>query len=655
MPQLPQILAGMGYRGAFFRTHMPYGGDGPARDADWVRWIGPDGSSIPAVPAYSGPEQFLGNEWLMTHYTPGIGWCKDPAKTWADIEAFCVEMRSRGVALPIISRCEDWYTRPKPELFRDIAAHPEEKTYWVTAEDYFDLLERSGIQPVDLTAWPNDFAPVQPWGYTGNRTWTGPRVASSHALTAEALAATAILSGFDWTAAHQKRLDDAWKNLLIAEHHDSLIVAIYNEGRDFTDPSVRLSQTLADEAAGYLASRTAARGPAVLVFNPTAHPRTECVKLQGGPWSKAVAPDGVAMPVQASPAGCFFLAVDVPALGYKVFRLESGAPAPAVMPAGRSLQTDRYFVEFGPAGGIVRLRDVRSGRELVPPGEPTGFLEGLIDNERRHSHGPVRLTAAEPCLWQAVETGHVGAVGYEMTCTFQAGSARIDLDIRLNIPAGTRIGRAGQFRESATKLRYVLATALGEGPRAVRHQPLVIQEAPAGAEVLDANLWASLESGAAGLAVANRGSMGYRVAGANIEPILAYSGEYVWGDKFLAGQYEYHYAIIPYGGPADRGAAHRHAIERDRPLFAFAFTGSGGDLPLEGAAIEVPKVDAAVTALALFPQDGRLFLRLCNMSSAPESVRLDRVAGVVDLALRTRAPACPCLHPWRAQTYEIER
>jgi len=669
MPQLPQVLAGMGYRGAFFRTHMGYGGDGPSLDADWVRWIGPDGSAIPAVPAYTGREHGWGNEWLIINYRPGIYWNGGPACTWEDVEDFKVEMLARGVQHPIISRCEDWYTRPSRELLDDVQAHATQNTQWVTAEDYFGILEASGIKPVDFAAGPNDFAPQQPWGYAGNRTWTGPRQASSAAVAAEALAAAAIRHGSAWTPEHQQRLDEAWKNLLIAEHHDSLICAIYNEGRDFTDPSLQLSRDLGHEAAGYLASQIGVQGRAVLVFNPTGHPRTEAVHLAGVPdVQRVVGPDGEAVPSQRAGDDLWFTAREVPGLGYSAFRLETGGP-PASAPAGRpgnlTLTTDRYDLAFGAEGGLVRLHDRTTGHDLIAEG-PTGFLDGVIGSERLRSTGTVAGTLNGPCVWQAVETGHIGAVAYEATYTLAAGSPRVDLHVRLDIPPGTRIGcpedqgtpearRGGQFRDHSVKLRYVLNTALGATAQAVRHQPLIIQEMPPRSETVDANLWASLETESAGLAVANRGSMGYRALGSTLELILAYSGEYVWGDKFLEGTYDYDFALIPYDGPAARASAHRQAIEFDRPLLALPFEGAGGALPLTASVVDLGRLPDAVTALALFPQDGRLFLRLCNMSADPVRVRLPARTRAADLALHVGDDVRGevTLHPWRGQTYEV--
>ena len=313
---------------------------------------------------------------------------------------------------------------------------------------------------------------------------------------------------------------------------------------------------------------------------------------------------------------------------------------------------------------------------------PATAGDGRRDNRR-----------AQAAKGYLVETGKVGVIAYEMFYTFAAGNARIDLDIRLEIPAGTRIGcpdpkdpnrpkRGGQG-DHGSKLRYIFNAQLEEIrdakgsppprfalPRGVRHQPLIIQTSLAGDETLDANLWASVETDKAGLAIANCGSMGYRAVGTSLEAILAYSGEYTWGgQKLMEGTYAFRYAIVPYGGYslwsygmyhkyggiAERGKVHRHAVERDRPLYVLPFKGQAGELPLQGSSIELPQTDDAVTVMALFPQDGKLFLRLCDMSEKPVSVSMDRDLAAVNLALTERKPVVSplLLHPWQAQTYEI--
>jgi alpha-mannosidase len=667
MPQLPQVLAGMGYRGAFFRTHMDYGGDGPAMDADWVRWTGPDGSAIRAVPAYTGREHALGNEWLLINYKPGINWYKGAPCAWPDMEGFRTEMLARGVSRPIVSRCEDWYTRPSRPLLEDVRAHKADNVRWATAEEMFTLLEKSGKPAPVMRSGPNDFRPRQPWGYTGNRTWTAPRMASARALTAEALASAAIRKGFRWTAAHQQRLDQAWKDLMVAEHHDALICALFNEGRDYTEPSVRASDALSAEAAGYLADRLNVAGPAVFVFNAAGHARTEAVFVkEASGFGAVIGPDGKQAPLQRDGAGGWFTARAVPALGYAAYRLVPGEAQGMAPAAGLTLTGDRFELEFGRDGGIVRLRDRTTGRDLVAPGGASGRLRGLINSAAAESRGAVTVTAGGPCVWRAVEAGRIADVGYEITYTLAAGCPRVDIKVKLRIPKGTRIAcpgdsgtpdsrrNAGMSHQNGGKLRLVIETALPETATAVRHQPLIIAEMQGRPATIDANLWAGLEAAGAGLAVANRGSMGLRREGRALEPILAYSGEYVWGDNFLEGEYEFDLSLAPYAGKAGRADAHAQALAFDRPLYALPFAGRSGREAPVGSALPLPSLPPQVAVQALFPQDGALFLRLCNMGPAPLRAKLPPCR-TADAALRVGKPvAAPVtLAPWRAQTYAM--
>jgi alpha-mannosidase len=62
--QMPQILAGFGFRAAIMRTHFMMYGYNPTFDAPFGQWIGLDGSRIPTVPAYPGE----GSEFAKTTY-----------------------------------------------------------------------------------------------------------------------------------------------------------------------------------------------------------------------------------------------------------------------------------------------------------------------------------------------------------------------------------------------------------------------------------------------------------------------------------------------------------------------------------------------------------------------------------------------------------
>jgi len=149
--------------------------------------------------------------------------------------------------------------------------------------------------------------------------------------------------------------------------------------------------------------------------------------------------------------------------------------------------------------------------------------------------------------------------------------------------------------------------------------------------------------------------MGYRAVGSRLEMILAYSGEYVWGDNFLSGTYEYDYRVIPYGGGADRRSAQRLAVEFDRPLYTHAYAGDTAAGPQDWTAVSVEGAGDGVGATALFPQDGGVFLRLCDMSDEAAAVSVSQAASEVNLALTEETPLAPPmrLRPWHAHTLRV--
>jgi hypothetical protein len=67
--QMPQILAGCGFKGAVLRTHFMMYGCNPTIAEPVVFWVGLDGSHLRAVPTYPGQE-----EYAATSDTPPLGY-----------------------------------------------------------------------------------------------------------------------------------------------------------------------------------------------------------------------------------------------------------------------------------------------------------------------------------------------------------------------------------------------------------------------------------------------------------------------------------------------------------------------------------------------------------------------------------------------------
>ena len=195
-------------------------------------------------------------------------------------------------------------------------------------------------------------------------------------------------------------LDKAWRQLAFGAHHDAItgtesdqvyldLLGGWREAWQRGDDARRA-------AAGYLAGlvATAPDAPdapdaagqpdgAVVVFNTLARARSAMASVTlppAGPGLPSLADEsGQPVPCLVDAAGrgadggtagltLTFLAADVPALGYRSYRVVPGSPGRGWRPAeGTAIENDRFLVIADPArgGALATIRDKRSGTELL--------------------------------------------------------------------------------------------------------------------------------------------------------------------------------------------------------------------------------------------------------------------------------------------------
>jgi len=160
--------------------------------------------------------------------------------------------------------------------------------------------------------------------------------------------------------------------------------------------SWRLKGDFARRAAGTAAKTLedilqrigAAAAPAeggLVVFNPTAWPRTDAVRLPAGafPDAAALVPlDGSApaAPVQRIGDDRVFIAHSVPGVGYRVYKPVDGAkPAEVSKGSKRTVESPRYRIEIRDDGEISSITDRQTGLELLDPNAPFPFNQYVYE------------------------------------------------------------------------------------------------------------------------------------------------------------------------------------------------------------------------------------------------------------------------------------
>jgi alpha-mannosidase len=672
--QMPQILAGFGFSAAIMRTHYMMYGYNPTFDVPVGWWVGLDGSRLPAVPTYPGEGAEFGktpvDNWVLTR-------CPGP-----ECRGSLEEFRARFAHIrPLLATRADDSDLKQEALVRDHEGDPGIR--WILLEDLASILPRPTRE---MRTGPNDFAVRMPWGYCGNEIWDRSRAAEVQVLTAERLAAMERLLGH---GTHEAELDVAWKNLLVAQHHDVEIVGLLPDARRFLSASTSASAGVRGAALRAIASRMKGDGfTQVTAVNPLPWPRREWLETSlslgpGGPKALAVRQGSRIVPslllsAHRGSSGRLVearvgFAAEVPGLAAGAFSIVAASSAPPspspgveIDVAGLGIRTPLVEARLDPRGGIASLVDRRTGRPLLAPGRRSGILAGRVDGVDVESHGRWSLRAAgEDRPWAvATERGFAGAIPYTLRLTFRADTPRVDARVEPHFE-GERIGLLSDDPRDAVsafvhehKLRFKLYPAVGERAVGVRDLPFAVGET--GQRYVEGNDWTAVADESGGIAFLNRGEMGsIREDDGAFSLVLAFAMHYIWGTRMLEGDFAYEFAVLPFRGAWSEALLPRQALDYGFPLATLA--GPAGDGTL-GA--EVPFLDVAgdgVLLSALYPEGDHVVARVFESRGrgATASIRSRRGSlslHEVDLRGREVGPAGETLslRPWQFRTVRLD-
>ncbi|MCL2194945.1 MAG: hypothetical protein FWB76_03240 [Oscillospiraceae bacterium] len=239
-------------------------------------------------------------------------------------------------------------------------------------------VEQDGITKLEYTA--RDITSHHP-GVLLTRTdfKQANRLAENLLVTAEKFSAIAALHGATYP---EKALDKAWRQILCAQHHDSITGT--NNEISFVDlmieyrEAVEIAAEIVDNTIAFLASGVShSEAAPVFVFNPLTHPRKDCCEVMLPAYAKTgyalFDEHGTEHPFSVlSEHGEHLRAVftaDVPALGYALFNLKTtqGSTACGEANVDCTIENEFFRVTVDPAqgGGITSIYDKTNAREVI--------------------------------------------------------------------------------------------------------------------------------------------------------------------------------------------------------------------------------------------------------------------------------------------------
>jgi alpha-mannosidase len=446
--------------------------------------------------------------------------------------------------------------------------------------------------------------------HSGIKRWM--RRAENELAVAEAWSTVAsVAAGRAWP---REELGRAWRQVLFNQFHDTFggtaIEPAYRDARDQLGEASAIANRAQNVAiqsiSRQIAIPTDPTTAPIVVFNPQAWPVRSIVELEfGGLKATDGLVDDEDRPVPLQPIQSYATVsawrsrlafeADVPALGYRLYRIRADAARPGATPlrtTPTSLENDHLRLELDAVTGRILslgLRDAGGEVDVIEPGRSRAAV--VDDTSDTWGHRRLRyqdeIAVFETTSVELIEAGPVRGI---LRVNSRHGDSRLTEDYVLGAHArAVEIRVIVDWREHAKLLKLRFATPVQE-PIATYEIPYGTIERPADGDEEPGQRWVDVSGGGVGLAVLNDGKYSFDVDGAEIgvtavrspiyahhEPAVPKAGvRYQFQDQ---GIQRFTLGLLPHRGSWSDAGLTRHALELNQRPTVLLESFHDGPLP----------------------------------------------------------------------------
>ena len=402
---LPTILPQLGIR--YISLKCPdtcWGGYAAAFGGSFVRLQGPAGNSMLCVPRYACED-----------FEPNSKW---QTMAWRNNGAYWRACHEAGIENPVGMCYQDagWNNGPWIGYGENVS----HGTHYILWSDYFERFGSEYVAPIHRFS-QEEVCPGLMWGsQILQRLAQQVRKSENTLLQAEKIATQKrFLSGKEMP---QESMDEAWRMLLLSQHHDCWIVP-YNKlnERGNWAQNVALWTKSADSLAHEVMGKEG-----LLFFNTTAQPRHELVVL----------PEG-------------YVEVDLPAFGSTSrYRHVSQPCKIRLTPDKAYMESNLYRLVFNlrKGGTIEQFYDKRTKTDYAPKG-----VGGEMGEIRGYGVANQSVSASVDEKGRLCLTNSL----YTETVSLRKDNPLVDFDLDIHWKGGERVG-GDSFYDTRSMLRFML-------------------------------------------------------------------------------------------------------------------------------------------------------------------------------------------------------
>lgn len=669
---LPQILKLFGFQYAVLKCpNTCWGGYTGAYGGELVNWVGTDGTSILTVPRYACEKLEKNSTWQTT--------------AWVNSDAYLQDCREAGIKHPVGMCFQDagWKNGP----WMGSGTNIKNDSIYVRWKDYIENIS-IGKTKDDWHFSQEDMHVNLMWGsQVLQKIGQEVRTSENKIVMAEKMSVMARLAN-DYVC-KQADLDEAWRTLMLAQHHDSWIVP-YN-GLDkrgtwadaikrWTDSTNSIASEITKASMRSFDKEVTAvnaRQGYIRIFNTLGTKRTETVNVL---LPQEYADSAIEIyDWKNKEVGCFaeregenirlFFKAEVPPFGYSTYRIAKKKTGKSTVSGSKEVNEREYTIEndlykivfdLSKGGTIKKLIAKKEGNKdfAKQTGEyALGELRGYFYEEgkfRSSTETPAKMTVIRDNMYETKVKleGEIASHPFTQIITLSQGEKRIDFDLTIDWKQNVGIGEYKEhswrdnrraYCDDRFKLSVLFPVEL-RNPRIYKNAPFDVCESRLDDTFFNSwdqikhNIilhWVDLaeQEGDYALALLSDHTTSYSHGKDYPLGLTAqYSGGGLWGPDYkITGPLKMKYALIPHRGKWDKASVASGSDCWNEPLLCSYHPSA----KLETKSfVDLQNTGYQVSAAQL--KDGKIVLRLFNAEggSAQRKVAFDiPLSGVEEVDL----------------------
>lgn len=645
---LPQILQSLGIQYASLKNpNTCWGGYVKAHGGQSLNWVGPDGTSILTVPRYTSEALQKKSTWQTT--------------AWNHSVQFLNAAAQQGIEYPVGMCLQDAGWKNGPWLNH----HKSPSTAYTTWRNYFSIIAHN--KPSDNWRLSQEDIHVSlMWGsQILQHIAQQVRTTENKIKMAEKLSSLArFYRGLSYP---KEELDSAWKNLLLAQHHDCWIVP-YNKlnGKtwaehveEWTSQANLIAERVTQQSIKKLTGSHAVNSvKTITVHNPTSFNRHEVVSFtlpRSLASSFSIEQGGKKIPYQLVKQNdadyTVLFKASVPALGNSNYMLVPGkmntdntnrAFIRITKEGDYILNTDLYQIIVDAKRGNIKQLTARQlgNKNFIAPGEEEfNTLRGFFYNENKFAYSfekrpTISILENGPIQIKLKIEGTINNSLFSQVLQLQQGEKKINL--KLNIDYEKEVGIGDGFRQDggykAEELRkafyndtckLLIRFPLNlKGQKVYKDAPMDVTESKLGNtfytqwDEIKNNIlfnWVDITDAENnyGIALLSDHVTSYS-HGSNFPLSLTvqYAGVGLWGRNYKSEKNtEMSYALIPHGGDWQHATLNKETIQWNEPLMI-----NIGDHPVSSNSF-IKAMDPGLEISAMYYKGSDIYIRIMNTGS----------------------------------------